>query len=55
MYPAGYRLGSSPSLKGVENSDARERSKKVRKYERKVGRDGLYGSREGTSDFRLQT
>ena len=39
------RLGSSPSLKGlktvVENSDARERSKKARKYERKVGRDGL--------------
>jgi hypothetical protein len=33
--------GSSPFLKGLKISDACERSKKVRKYERKLGRDGL--------------
>jgi hypothetical protein len=36
-----YRLGSSPSLKGLKIAFARERSKKARKYERNVRRDGL--------------
>jgi hypothetical protein len=36
-----HRLGSSLSLKGLKIAIAHERSKKVRKYERNVRRDGL--------------
>ena len=49
-YLAPIRLGSSPFLKGLKIAIARERSKKARKYERKIGRDGL-GYPAGAPNF----